>query len=91
MRVPLGERVPGGARAEPHIAEWVVQRLATENQVSEGHAMYHCQGSTQVINLIEEFQMHGQTYIVTKFARGGDLLGYLTSLGVDRLPESTAR
>ena len=67
------------------------QRLATENQVSEGNAMYLCQGSTQVINFIEEFQMQGQTYIVTKFARGGDLLSYLTSLGVDRLPENTAR
>ena len=28
---------------------------------------------------------------MTKYARGGDLLGYLSSLGVDRLPESSAR
>ena len=67
------------------------QRLSTENQVSEGHAMHLCQGSTQVINFIEEFTMQGQTYLVTKLARGGDLLGYLSALGVDRLPEERAR
>ena len=67
------------------------QRLSTENQVSEGKAMHLCQGSTQVINFIEEFSMGGETYIVTKFARGGDLLGYLSALGVDRLPEDHAR
>lgn len=67
------------------------QRLSTENQVSEGQAMYLCQGSTQVINFIEEFTMDGKTYIVTKYARGGDLLGYLSALGVDRLPEANAR
>ena len=35
------------------------QRLSAENQVSEGHAMYLCQGSTQVINFVEEFTMQG--------------------------------
>lgn len=67
------------------------QRLSTENQVSEGRAMYMCQSSTQVINFIEEFTINGETYIVTKLARGGDLLSYLTALGVDRLPEDRAK
>ena len=35
--------------------------------------------------------MGAETYIVTKLARGGDLLGYLSNLGVDRLPEAHAR
>ena len=67
------------------------QRLSTENQVSEGRAMYLCQGSNQVINFIEEFTHDGKTFIVTKLARGGDLLSYLGALGVDRLPEDRAK
>ena len=63
------------------------KRLSTENAVSEGDAMHACQGSTQVINFVEEFTMQFQTYLVTKLARGGDLLGYLSAHGLDRLPE----
>ena len=67
------------------------KRLSTENAVSEGYAMHLCQGSTQVINFVEEFTLQFQTYLVTKLARGGDLLGYLSALGVDRLPEEHVR
>ena len=63
------------------------KRLSTENAVSEGDAMYACQGSTKVVKLFEEFTMQNKTYLVTKLARGGDLLGYLSALGLDRLPE----
>ena len=53
--------------------------------------MYMCQGSSNVLNFIEEFSLNGETYIVTKLARGGDLLGYLGALGVDKLSEEHAR
>ena len=67
------------------------QRLSYENQISEGNAMTVCQKSNNVVNFIEEFVIGEETYIVTKFAQGGDLLNYLTSQGTDRLCESQAR
>ena len=53
--------------------------------------MHLCQGSNQVIDFIEEFTTQGQTYLVTKLARGGDLIGHLSALGVDKLPEEQTR
>ena len=44
-----------------------------------------------MIQLVEEFQQEGQTFIVTKFQQGGDLLSYLKRLGVNSLPEYRAR
>ena len=49
-----------------------------------------CQGSSNVVNFIEEFTFDDKTYIVTKFVRGGDLLSYLSNLGVDKVPEDHA-
>ena len=66
-------------------------RQTVENQISEGQAMSLCQGSSNVLSLIEEFNIKDQTLIVTQYAAGGDLLNYLANLGVDRLPENNAR
>ena len=52
--------------------------------------MHLCQGSNQVINFIEEFTMQDQTYLVTKLASGGDLIGYLDTFDGNRLPEKRA-
>jgi hypothetical protein len=67
------------------------QRLRRENQVSEGDAMFAVQSSPFILNFVEEFHLGEKTYIVTKFARGGDLLAYLGSQGVNRLSESRAK
>ena len=53
--------------------------------------MYMCQDSQNVLNFIEEFSLNKETYIVTKLARGGDLLSYLSSQGVDKLSENHAQ
>ena len=53
--------------------------------------MYRCQHSKYHVNLVEHFKHEGNTYIVTRFARGGDLLNYLTERGVHRLPEQEAK
>ena len=53
--------------------------------------MLMCQKSHQVVHFVEEFTMQGKTYLVTKLVSGGNLLRYLGSLGVDRLPEEHAR
>ena len=50
-----------------------------------------CQRSKNVVKFIEEFSISGDTYIVTKYAQGGDLLNYLSTQGTDRLPEEQAR
>ena len=62
-----------------------------ENHISESEAIYRCHRSRSVIKLVEEFQQEGQTFIVTKFEQGGDLLSYLERLGVNKLPEDKAR
>ena len=62
-----------------------------ENHISESQALYRCNGSENVAQLVEEFQQEGQTFIVTKFEQGGDLLSYLERLGVNKLPEDKAR
>ena len=66
-------------------------RMTRENNVSEGEAMELCSTSSNVVGLIEEFTLASETYLVTKFIHGGDLLSYLSNNGVDRLPETEAR
>ena len=53
--------------------------------------MHMCQASNNILNIIEEFSFNGTTYIVTKFASGGELFGYLEYLGVNQLDEESAR
>lgn len=50
-----------------------------------------CQNSFSVNAFIEEFRIGGETYIVTKFASGGDLVDYLSFHDVDKLPEDRVR
>ena len=38
-----------------------------ENHISESEALQRCHRSENVIQLVEEFQQEGQTFIVTKF------------------------
>ena len=81
------------------ICQYVIQtktptykRLAREQHVSEGAVHYTlCRQSEHVLKFVEVFEEGSQTYIVTKLARGGDLLGYLGALGVDKLSEEHAR
>lgn len=55
-----------------------------QRNISEAHAMYLCQASIQVLGFVESFSLpDGQTYIVTKLARGGNLLNYMKHLGVE--------
>ena len=51
-------------------------RLQKEDRVSEAEALELCKESAHVVNLIEKFTLHGEIYLVTKFAAGGDLLQY---------------
>ena len=68
------------------------KRLKRENGISEGAATKSCcNKSPYVVQLVEEFRLGYQTYIVTKFVKGGDILSYLKSKGVNRLPEAEAR
>ena len=83
-------RISGLSVAIKAIETAKYHRLTLENQISEGHAMNLCQGSSHVVNFIEEFTFDDKTYIVTKFVRGGDLLSYLSNLGVDKVPEDHA-
>ena len=46
--------------------------------------------SSNIVTLVDEFTIEAQTYIVTKYIKGGDLLSYLNALDVDKLPESQA-
>ena len=66
-------------------------RMTRENNISEGEAMELCSTSSNVVGLIEEFTLASETYLVTKFINGGDLLSYLSNKGVDRLTETEAR
>ena len=66
-------------------------RMTRENSISEGEAMELCSTSSHVVGLIEEFTLASETYLVTKFINGGDLLSYLSNKGVDRLTETEAR
>ena len=49
--------------------------------------MLLCKQSPYIIPLIDEFTHEDKVYIVTKYARGGNLLNYLNGRGVTRLPE----
>ena len=46
-----------------------------------------CKQSPYIIPLIDEFEQEDNIYLVTKYARGGNLLNYLNGRGVTRLPE----
>ena len=83
-------RISGLSVAIKAIETVKYKRLTLENQISEGYAMNLCQSSLHVVNFIEEFTLDDKTYIVTKFVRGGDLLSYLSNLGVDKVPEDHA-
>ena len=52
------------------------ERLSIENKVSEAQATLLCEQSEHVVNLIEEFHYQDDTFLVTKLAKGGDLLTY---------------
>ena len=67
------------------------RRLSKENKISEASAMELCQGSPNVARLVESFSYGKKTYLVTSLVEGGDLLGYLSSKDVNRLPEAEAR
>ena len=66
-------------------------RLAKENGISEASAMGLCKKSKYIAKLVEEFMIADKSYIVTKYVESGDLLTYLESKGVDRLPEAEVR
>ena len=53
------------------------KRLKQENGISEGAAMKLCKSSPHVAQLAEEFRHGEQTFLVSKFVKGGDLLAYL--------------
>ena len=67
------------------------QKANRFHRISEADALHLCQGSTSVLAFVEEFsQSDGQTYIVTKHARGGHLLDYLDHHQISSLPEERA-
>ena len=51
-------------------------KLAQQNRISEIDAMRMCKESHGVVKILDSFELDGQTYIVTKYAKGGDLLEY---------------
>ena len=61
--------------------------LTRYNGVSESGAMYLCEANKNVLTIVDEFKMGQKVYVVTKLAKGGDLINYLQAKGVDRLPE----
>ena len=52
--------------------------------------MRACDGSQNLISLVETFELGDKTYVVTRYAKGGDLLRYMTDLGVNCLNEQNA-
>jgi len=62
-----------------------------ENGISESSAMELCEKNSNVASLIESFSQDGHVYIVTKFYRTGDMLGYLETKKVNKLPEAETR
>ena len=68
------------------------KRLAREQHVSEGAVHYTlCRQSEHVLKFVEVFEEGSQTYIVTKLARGGDLLTHLYKRSDPCLSEIEAR
>ncbi len=52
-------------------------RLSFENKISEANAMNLCRKSPHVVTLVDHFEIEGETFIVSKYAPGGDLASYL--------------
>ena len=53
--------------------------------------MTACESSKNIITLFDSFKEDGKVYIITKLARGGDLLNYLNNRKEETLPEKRAR
>ena len=52
--------------------------LKKKHRISEIDAMKLCsRGNRLMVSLVEYFNLEGVTYLVTKFAKRGDLMGYL--------------
>ena len=68
------------------------KRLAREQNVSEADVHYTlCRQSDHMLKFVEAFTEGNLTYIVTKFARGGDLLNHLSRRDDPCLSEDEAR
>ena len=67
------------------------RRIKRENGISEACAMHKCYQSDHVASLIEAFTHKEFTYLVTKYYREGDLMSYMESRKICRLPESEVR
>lgn len=67
------------------------KRFTAENKIAEADAMSACDQSKYVPRFIESFQLGDETFLVTKFMEGGDLMNYLEKQGVNRLPEERAK
>ncbi len=53
--------------------------------------MLLCNQSPYNIPFIDEFVYEDNTYIVTKYAKGGNLLNYLSARNITHLPEMQAQ
>lgn len=53
--------------------------------------MTMCSPSKNLVALVESFEHEGQVFIVTKYAKGGNLLSYLNDKGLDCLEEARAK
>ena len=49
--------------------------------------MQLCRGGKNVLSLLEEFKQGNKVFLVTKLAKGGDLVSYLETLKATKLPE----
>lgn len=49
--------------------------------------MQLCQNGKNILSLLEEFKQGNKVFLVTKLAKGGDLVSYLQSIKVTKLPE----
>ena len=68
------------------------KRLTREQHVSEGDVHYNlCKHSDHILKFVEAFTEGSLTYIVTKLARGGDLLSHLSRRDEPCLTEDEAR
>lgn len=84
-------KITGAKVAIKQIVTKDYNRLSCENGISEAAAMRLCSKSKQTVSLVEDFTVGKHTYIVTKFIKTGDLLAYLESMDVNRVPEHFAR
>ncbi len=51
-------------------------KLASSNFITEVDAMHLCKKSQYVVSLVDSFEVDDLTYIVSKYAEGGNLLEY---------------